>query len=300
MKSEIKVSIICIFAAFTLKIMWKYLLLLFFVGNSQLVVSQKLQVTAIAGLMNYQGDLQEKKFTLEQGKAAFGIGAYYEISDRFMVRANIISGSVSAADNFGTNNKSRNLSFSSPITEFHLGIEYDLLNIYENMVTPYAFFSVGFFQFKPSAINAAGNKVFLQPLGTEGQGFYQGRKKYGLTQIAIPFGAGIKMAMSDNAYLRLEAGLRYLLTDYLDDVSTTFVDKAALLANNGQLAVDMAFRSAEIKPAAVYPGQGAIRGNPKVKDMYYIIGISVSYRLPTASGYSSKKLKGNVGCPVNF
>lgn len=262
--------------------------------------AQKLHFTALAGIMNYQGDLQSKKFTLEQGGAAFGFGAYYEISDQWMIRANFVSGKVKAHDKLSSNNQSRNLSFSSPITEFHIGAEYDLLNINEHRATPYAFLSLGMFSFNPSAINADGNKIFLQPLGTEGQGFYKGRKKYSLTQIAIPFGGGVKLTMSDNAYLRIEAGLRYLMTDYLDDVSSTIVDRATLLANNGLLAVEMAYRGAELKPTALYPAEGSIRGNPKVKDFYYLMGISVSYRLPSASGYSTKKLKGNVGCPINF
>jgi len=69
-----------------------------------------------------------------------------------------------------------------------------------------------------------------------------GRKKYGLTQLSIPFGGGVKMALSDDINLRLEVGLRKLFTDYLDDVSTTYADEDELRANNGQLAVDYAFR----------------------------------------------------------
>ena len=59
----------------------------------------------------------------------------------------------------------------------------------------------------------------LQPLGTEGEGFYKGEKKYNLTQLAIPIGGGFKYAISNNVRIGIEVGFRKLFTDYLDDVS---------------------------------------------------------------------------------
>src|SRR5690606_13448162 len=82
------------------------------------------------------------------------------------------------------------------------------------------------------------NKVFLKPLSTEGQGLpqYPDRKPYKLTQFAIPFGAGVKFRVSRNTVLAYEVGLRKIFTDYLDDVSTTYVDQATLLQERGRNA----------------------------------------------------------------
>ena len=145
-----------------------------------------------------------------------------------------------------------------------------------------------------------GNKVFLQPLGTEGQGFFMDRQKYNLTSFALPFGGGIKFSLSENVKVRVEVGLRKTFTDYLDDVSSTYADEAQLLLNNGARAVDLAFRGDENKGGLVYPPANTQRGNPGNLDWYYFTGVGVSFRL--SPKYSAgRSLPGNkTGCPVNI
>ena len=257
--------------------------------------AQKLHLSLFGGISNYQGDLQKAKFTFSQAGFAFGAGAAYEVTEKLYVRLNVVAGKVSGNDKNQLNAK-RNLSFSSPITEVHLGVEYDLMNVYENRYALYVFAGIGGFKFNPYAIDSLGQKVYLQPLGTEGQGFYLGRKKYSLTSLVIPFGGGLKIAVNDDVFVRLEAGIRKTFTDYLDDVSTTYADKDALLINNGSKAVELAFRADELKLGLLYPNQGAIRGSPKRTDYYYTVGASVSFRLhPKSDGYNGKS---NLGCPV--
>lgn len=257
--------------------------------------AQNLHLTAFGGFANYQGDLQEKKFTSKQGHPAFGAGLLYEISDHFDARLNATMGKIGADDKLGTKNKDRNLSFSSPITDVHLGLEYNFLNIYDKGFTPYIFAGISYFHFKPSTIDSTGNKVYLQPLGTEGQGFYDGREKYKLGQFSLPFGAGIKLALGDNVRVGLEAGMRKTNTDYLDDVSKTFADQNQLLAHNGQQAVSLAYRGDEVKSGTGYPAEGAQRGSPKYKDWYYFTGVTFSIRL---QGNKAGR-KSGYGCPVN-
>ena len=271
------------------------LLVFFFLSSTY---SQDVHLSIFGGMGNYQGDLQDKKFTLNQAQAAFGAGILYEVTDNWYLRANFTYGKVSANDKKGIN-QDRNLSFSSPIYDLHLGVEYDLLNNYEHSLAPFLFAGLSGFYFNPSAIDAKGNQVFLQPLGTEGQGFYLDRKPYSLTQIAIPFGGGIKLAINDNIRFRVEVGMRKLFTDYLDDVSTTFADKATLLAQNGAKAVEMAFRSGELKPALTYPAAGNKRGNPSSKDWYYFSTIGLSFRI-VSSPDKSHLGKSNYGCPKNL
>lgn len=262
--------------------------------------AQKLHVTAFGGFSNYQGDLQDKRFTLNQSHAAFGAGFFYEISDRFGARANVTFGKVSGNDKHNSKNVVRNLSFSSPITDIHLGLEYAILNPYEHRLSPYVFAGISNFSFKPSALDTSGTKVYLQPLSTEGQGFYQGRKAYKLNQFAIPFGGGVKFSLSDNIKVGVEIGLRKTNTDYLDDVSTTYVDEALLLANRGQKAVDMAFRGDELKGTAfTYPADGSQRGG-KSKDWYYFSGVSLSFRLGANKAGNARGGGSQTGCPTNF
>ncbi|HYM92661.1 MAG TPA: hypothetical protein VET23_00860, partial [Chitinophagaceae bacterium] len=82
-----------------------------------------------------------------------------------------------------------------------------------------------------------------------------------------------KVKIHDGFMLSFEFGIRYLFTDYLDDVSTTYVDPKVLLTEKGPVAVEVASRQA--LPAIA----GDIRGNPKVKDMYGFGGVKAAFFL---------------------
>ncbi len=148
-----------------------------------------------------------------------------------------------------------------------------------------------------------GNKVYLQPLSTEGQGFLPGKKNYKLTQFSIPFGLGAEYSMNEDMRVGLEFGYRKLFTDYIDDVSSTYADQAALLAARGQTAVDLAWRGDE-KTGAPYPAAGTTRGNDKLNDGYFYIGFTYSIRLvldkyKDIAGMPSGKKAKRSGCPAN-
>jgi len=266
--------------------------------------AQNLHFTLFAGVSNYQGDLQPKRFTFNQGNLAIGAGGLYELSEKLYLRGNFTVGKIKGDDQKSFANSTRNLNFTSNILDIHLGLEYDILNSYDRSLVPFVFAGVSVFHFSPYTFDTTGRKVFLQPLGTEGQGFYQGREKYGLTQFSLPFGGGLKLAVSENVRLRFEIGFRKTFTDYLDDLSSTYADRAQLLVNNGQRAVDLSFRGDELKGSTLtYPAAGTKRGNAGSKDLYYFAGMGISFRLsPMSEGHdrSSGGGRGKVGCPTNF
>jgi len=269
------------------------------ISSSVICTAQDLHLNLFAGIANYQGDLQGKRFTLNQSQPAFGLGASYDLSNKFIARAGLMYGKVGGNDQKNTNAKGiefRNLSFKSTITEFHLGVEYNLFDLSYRDITPYAFVGAAVYHFNPYTRDAAGNKVFLRPLSTEGQGLsqYPERKSYNLTQFAVPFGLGVKVYMSEKLQLGLELGLRKLFTDYLDDVSTSYVDSATLYAARGPKAVELAYRGGEVSGGPAYPADGAQRGNSKYKDWYYFSGLRVIYTINTGK---NKKDKNGIGCP---
>lgn len=137
-------------------------------------------------------------FTLIRSKPAWGLGLMFELNDRMLIRGDFSSAQIHADDKFSKLNKARNLSFYSDITEFSLGFEYTLFNLYDYKVSPYLFTGVGVFKFSPYIKAANGSKIILSELDTEGQGFYLGRSKYKLRQLCIPFGGGIQWALTDN------------------------------------------------------------------------------------------------------
>lgn len=235
-------------------------------------IAQPVRLHIMAGFANYNGDIQQKRFTLESAKAAIGAGATFSITDRFSIRGDAYYAHVGANDK--NNNKlqlrARNLNFETRIYEMSLLGEYDFVSLYQHKFSPYVFGGIGLFHFSPYTYDAKGAKVYLSGLSTEGEGIVSGRKAYKRTQANIPLGGGIKYALSDDIHIGFELGLRVLATDYLDDVSKTFIDRNILLAARGQQAVDLAFRGDELKPnTQQYPKAGAIRGNSKVKDFYY-------------------------------
>ncbi len=266
---------------------------------------QKFNLLLNGGFSNYTGDLQEKKFTLDQSNLAFGIGLSYELLPKLSLRGEFRYGKVSADDKLSSRPElqNRNLNFHSAITEGSLIADYSLFDLQSGKrITPYVFAGIGLFHFNPYTFDRQGDKVFLRNLGTEGQGLaaYPDKKPYGLVQASIPFGAGIRFRVSENAYLGYEIGLRKLFTDYLDDVSTTYADQALLLAGRGQQAVDMAFRTNEIKETELYPPAGAIRGGQRYKDWYYFSSITLSIGLfNNGKVFGKREGRGRIDCPVD-
>ncbi len=254
------------------------------------------------GFSNYTGDLQSKRFTLDQSYGAFGIGGQYDFTNHISFLTGFNFGQVGASDKYNKPTlQARNLSFQTKIFEWNAMVEYDLFDLSDHRFTPYGFVGLAIFHFNPYAYDTLGNRVYLRPLSTEGEGLpqYPNNKEYSLTQFAIPFGLGIKLRVTSNVTLSYEVSFRKLFTDYLDDVSNRYVDEATLLADRGPVAVEMAYRGNEIKNGAPYPAAGTLRGNPKYDDWYYFSGIRVS--IGFGGGYSgessSRYGKTRLDCP---
>lgn len=255
--------------------------------------AQHVRIDLHAGLSGYQGDLQQSRFNLGNINPAISLGATKFIRPQIGVRGLItltkVEGSDRTAD--GEVKNERNLSFESKILEIQVAGQYQFLKMEEKNWTPYVFAGFAYFQYDPYAYSLSGEKIMLRNLGTEGQ-FIPGNKNqpYNRKQLAIPFGFGAMVNVSDRFQIGLEFSMRKLFTDYLDDVSGTYADETALIAASGPLAAQMAYRGWELLNAPPYPAAGAQRGNPSNKDWYYTTSLRVSYSL--------KKLYGSrTGCP---
>ncbi len=219
-----------------------------------------------------------------------------------LIRGDFTYGRISGSDANGLRNRPRNLSFTSSISEFSIGYEYNVLSLYNYKVSPYVFINLAIYKFSPKAKDQNGNLTSLWELNTEGQGFYKDRKNYKLTQFSIPFGGGFQWAISDNARIGFVLGIRETFTDYLDDVSKSYVDKNILLANRGGNAVAFAYRGDEIEGGdPVYPADGTQRGNPTNKDWYYFSGLTIRVRIPNIKGrertFKYRSPRSRTSCP---
>ncbi|MBA2249431.1 MAG: outer membrane beta-barrel protein [Chitinophagaceae bacterium] len=283
--------------------------------------SQKFKLELAGGIINYQGDLQPKLFTFNLAQPAAGIFLKYEIPGNIVLRTGFSTGRLYANDKFNRDYlQPRNLNFHSNISEIQLAVEYNLLNLQKYKFSPYLFFGLAVYHFNPYTFDNAGSKIFLQPLSTEGEGLseFPGKKKYGLTQAAIPFGGGITYKINCNSSVSLEFSQRKLFTDYIDDVSTNYADQNILFSEKGPKAVELAYRGNELPGGAPYPANGSQRGNPKQNDWYYSTMLKFSFNLVSCesgksifsglSGLTSlfgeknsgnEKIKNNTKCPRN-
>lgn len=267
------------------------------------VEAQRFHLGLFGGVAAYNGDLTEKAFPRKTTNGAVGLTGNYALTGQLMLRAGFTYAVVGGADRFSSKPGliARNLAFETSLAEFSLVGEYYLFNLDERRFSPYVFAGLGVFHFNPYAYTTSGEKVYLKPLSTEGQGLegYPDRKPYSLTQINIPFGGGVKYAITENLRLGLEFNMRKLFTDYLDDVSKNYVDPADLLAARGQLAVDMSYRGDELPGGDPdYPAKDLQRGSPKNNDWYYTLGLHLTYRFGNGNGSGFGGRKGRYGCPT--
>lgn len=264
----------------------------FYNVSAQVASPGSVEFGIIGGFSNYIGDLAEGQFAFKKG--AGGIFIRANPHENFSFRANAILGSIMGDDREAEDavRRARNLHFRSTLLEFSAIVEFNIFPFDPvgggrsggKGFTPYLFGGVGIFTFNPKA-EYGDEMIELQPLGTEGQNttFLNERKKYSLTQISFPVGLGIKFRLLPNVVMGLEYGRRITNTDYIDDVSLTYVDEKKLRAQNGNAAADLSNRTAPYReqgPYNIFTGAGNKRGSDDKKDQYAIAGLTISYAIP--------------------
>lgn len=271
----------------------------FFSGNvlnAQNAVVQEGEFGIGLGASQYFGDLNTRA-RLNTPKIAASLFFRKNLGNYIAMRIGASFAQLGYSDQYNTQNTTmykRNLSFNSKVWELSLQGDFNFFRFMpgepEYSFTPYITFGAGVFSYDPYAY-LRGEKIFLRPLGTEGQGsnLYPDRKQYSSMAISIPFGAGFKYALNERINIGFEVLHRVTNTDYLDDVSKTYVLPATFPLNpdgstpNSLLLSD---RSYEIGEPIGVPGRQ--RGNSKQKDqfvtaMFHVTFNLQSYKCPTAN-----------------
>ncbi|MBS1631571.1 MAG: hypothetical protein JST10_03250 [Bacteroidetes bacterium] len=210
--------------------------------------------------------------------------------------------------------KSRNLDFRSKLSEAYIAAELYptvFLEKYDGLLhklRPYGIFGIGLFHFKPQGLYTAPNGsrswVDLKPLMLEGQGMaeYPDRKPYSLTQMEIPMGVGVKYYIKENMYVGFEILHRKTFTDYIDDVSTNYIDGSLfdmyLSPSQAAIARQMAFKENLINPSVSRPYLDEQRGNPNQNDAFFSGIIRFGWRL--GGGIQDSRIKKQLKCPHFF
>lgn len=251
-----------------------------------------------AGVANYLGDIGGKEksaqpflIDLKIGQTRWGVGGFarYKLMGNLFVRGDLNIIRIQGADSLSTNpaRVGRNLSFRNDMAELLARAEYsfykdyDVGNVgtYEINLNMYINGGVGVFYHSPAAYYQ-GSWHALQPLQTEGV-------SYSRIQPCFPVALGMYYTIKRTTRIGLELGYRFTLTDYLDDVSTTYRDTTGLSDLQKALISrpkEDVFDNLPDPNNYKYPSP---RGNAKNVDGY--MTAMISYSTVIKSNYRNKK-----------
>jgi hypothetical protein len=235
----------------------------------------------ILGASNYFGDIAPE-IKLKESHPAFGVFYKYHHSSFFSSRYQFIFAKISGDDRNFRGNAYRNIRFESNIFEFGYSTEFNFRPFgsggrayQEEQSTTYVFAGANLFLFEPITRLSSGDKVELRDIGTEGQ-VINNKRKYSLIQPALSFGLGYKFNIKRKTVIGIELGFRKTFTDYLDDTKGTYADYDALVNNQGLGAGEFGHPQTLNENPPIQAG--TMRGDPNLKDWYFIAGITLSFR----------------------
>jgi hypothetical protein len=235
-----------------------------------------LEVGFSGGTSQYFGDLNEHYGFKTLGGAG-GIYARERINSYIALKVVANYTYVGYDDKYNDDpyDKLRNLNFKSNVIELVAQAEFNFFAFVtgdkEHRYTPYLTGGVGAFFYDPyTTYNGA--TYFLRPLGTEGQYSGYAPRRYSNISPCFPIGAGIKFWIKGGVNIAFEIADRLTLTDYLDDVSTSYVGAGNFA--NSPITAALQDRS---------PGQtlgklvGKQRGNTSSYDQYLMAMFSLTF-----------------------
>jgi len=214
----------------------------------------------------YLGELNKTHF--QPFNFSFGPRLRYNHDQRIGLKGLLTIGEISGDDAISNNsfNRDRNFAFTSQIIEGALVGEfnflpYSALDNKSRLATPFLFLGIGYTKHNPKA-QLNGILLSTQGLQTEGVTF----KK---NIISVPIGVGYKMRTNRFGF-EFTWGIRKTHSDYLDDVSTNFID--AQNSNTGS--------QTNISNTTQYENVANVkRGDQYNKDWYVFTGLTIFVNL---------------------
>ncbi len=240
--------------------------------------AQSWELGLMAGGSNYHGDLA---YNIVPRETNFSGGGFfkYNFNEFWSLRPTLSYMQISGSDQNFEEYHLRNLSFRNNIYEVGTIFEFNFKpfsasTIHES-TSFYAMMGLAGFLHKPEAeLNGVWYDLHAQ--NTEQ---LSADDRYKLFQISVPFGVGIKHAVTKNLVVGFEAGWRRTFTDYLDDVSTVYPDLRDPdnpISLTGRQLTDRSWEVSE--SGGILSQQGDMRGDPNLKDWYFQTAFTISYR----------------------
>ena len=162
----------------------------FFQAHAQNEYVQQGEFGLTVGAAHYFGDLNTRA-SVNRPKPALGLYFRKQFGNYTALRVGAHYAQLGYSDVYSKNEfqQRRNLSFNTNIWELSLQGDFNFFKFmpYDATYnfTPYVTLGVGIFSYDPYAYYN-NEKVFLRPLNTEGQTFYQNRKAYSSMALCFP------------------------------------------------------------------------------------------------------------------
>lgn len=232
------------------------------------------------GLSYYDGDLRSDRFSQFRFRPNLSVGLSYRLGEYLSLRGEVGAYRLAGSDE-GGKNPQRNLSFRTDNPEGYLALSANLLP-YTDFPTynAYIFGGMGLTRLNPKA-EMNGRYYSLPRLSTEGVA-------YARMVPIVPVGVGVTRALTEHLNVGLEIRYTYVVSDYLDDVSTVYPEINAI----DSFAAIFSDRSPELGLPPNAPG--VQRGNPGNRDSYYFIQARVEYALNNSRKAARRKM---LRCP---
>lgn len=269
--------------------------------------AQGIQLGFGVGKSVYWGDLNAPEFSTNlnnNGGTAIQVSGKYNYKGRFGIKAGFLLGKLKGDDANSSQQwqRERNLNFKSNLAEISLTGEYYFFGFQpyggEQVFSPYVTAGLAGFYFNPKT-EFEGNTYELQPLGTEGQGSGKYGKKYNKYAFSIPFGAGAIIKAGRNFDIGLEILARRTFTDYIDDISSNYVNYYELMQLNGELAARLSDRTPEYlnQREPMERNTGSQRGGAGVQDWYFTAMVNLSFNISDSDNLFRRKSQYKSYCP---
>ncbi len=237
------------------------------------------------GMGHYFGDLNTNA-SLNRPKFSAGVFFRKQINNYVGVKLSANYPQLGYSDVYSKNETQqiRNLSFNTSIWEVAISGDFNFFKFYPGVegytYTPYVSLGVGLFSYDPYAY-LNNEKIFLRPLGTEGQGsaLYPDKKPYSTMAFAIPISIGFKYNITEKTNIFMEVGYRFTGIDYLDDVSTTYAPDAFPALPNGNPSTGYILQDRSFELGTPIGLKGRQRGNSQQNDAYAIAQIGLSFNI---------------------
>lgn len=248
---------------------------------------QSMEYGVALGAAHYFGDLNPE-YGIQSVKPAISLLVRKNFNPYISVTSTLTYTQLGYKDSYSKNEfqQLRNLSFHSHLVELAAVGEFNFFwfetGSREHSFTPFIALGISGFYYNPTA-DYNGKTYELRGLGTEGQNLPEyADRKYSNLSLGIPVGVGVKWWIKPGMNMSFQLLNRFTLTDYIDDVSSTYVGTAALSPNPTfpTISALLADRSPNINGRQM--GQaGYKRGDAHTKDQFLTAQVSFTFQFKT-------------------